>query len=308
MRAWVCWPAIVPIAHSVAARLAALAALCACSAALGAGAQEGEAVFRTGSRLVAVSATVLDRKGRYVDGLGVERFLVTDDGAPRPIVSVEGGDARLSTAILLDTTASMREALPIVKNAVVRLIGQMREQDSLAVFAFDTSVRTIVDFTTDKQAARAAVMRIRTGGATALYDALTETARGLEARTGKKALVVFSDGDDNSSMLSARDAMTRVRKEGVPIYTIAEGEALNSEGLLSQLKQISSVSGGLTYQIRKPEDAERVFLDISNDMRHAYLILYRPPEAENRKWRAIQVKVPGNESYSVRAREGYYPK
>ena len=290
MRAWVCWMAWWAV--------------------LGAGAvgQEAEPVFRAGARLIAVSTTVLDGKGRYVDGLGVERFLVTDNGAPRPIVSLEGGDARLSCAILLDTTASMREALPVVKNAVMRLIGQMREQDSVAVFAFDTSVRTIVDFTTDKQAARTAVMRIRTGGATALYDSLTETARAMEARTGKKALVVFSDGDDNSSMLSARDAMVRVRKEGVPIYTIAEGEALESEGLLKQLKQISSVSGGLTYQIRKPEDAARVFLDISEDMRHAYLILYRPPETENRKWRVIQVKVKGDESYSVRAREGYYPK
>ncbi len=287
---WVCW-------------FACWAGLGACAAA-----QDGEAVIRAEARLVEIPATVLDHKGRYVDGLRAELFSVADNGVAQRLVVFEGNDDGLSCAILLDTTASMASALPNMKNAVLRMIEQMREQDSVAVYGFDTSLRTLLNFTTDKRPAKAAVTRTRAAGATALFDAIAEAVREMSGRAGKKVLVVFTDGDDNSSVLNSNNAILRARKEGIPIYTVAEGEALHSKKLIEELTEISAVSGGLTYEIKKPHDAAKVFLDISEDMKHTYLLAYRPPEAGNKKWRTIYVAVSGKEKYSVRAREGYYPK
>ena len=96
----------------------------------------------------------------------------------------------------------------------------------MAVYAFNAAVTELQPFTTDKRAAERAVLRAHALGGTALYDALVRVNRDLAARTGKKAIVVFTDGDDNLSTLTAEIAIARAKAAGAPIYTIAQGEAL----------------------------------------------------------------------------------
>jgi VWFA-related protein len=265
-------------------------------------------LFKSEVRLVEVYASVFDQKGRYLDGLTRERFSLTDNGALQPIVAFEADTKEVSCALLLDTTGSMTRALPAVKNAVLHLIDAMRDNDWAAIYGFDSSVRTLQEFTRDKHAVKQSVLRTRAGGTTALFDAIAQVATEISARSGKKALIVFTDGDDNASMLNLQAAMTRAKRVGIPIYAVAQGEALSSATLIHQLRSLSDFTNGLTYQVRKAHEVEAVFQDISNDLQHTYLLAYKPPSMPEKKWRTIQVSVGGLKQYKVRAREGYLPE
>lgn len=271
--------------------------------------QESSPTIKVQVRLVEVYASVHDQKGHFVDGLNRESFQVMEDGKPQQIAAFDSTFQSLSCAILLDTTGSMSEALPRVKNSIVKLIDELSPEDSVAIYTFDQRLVVRQDFTTDKSAAKRAALRTRAEGATALFDALSEAARELSHRSGKKALILFTDGDDNSSALNANAAVARAKKAGVPLYTIAEGEATHSKNLRKLLDDLSQRTGGAAYEVKKPGEIEQVFHEISEDLRHLYMISYRPPEVSNDgKWRKIELLVKGVKDYRVRAKEGYFAK
>jgi Ca-activated chloride channel family protein len=259
-------------------------------------------------RLVEVYATIFDHKGHYVDGLRGASFQVLEDGKPQKISRFEANEQSLSCAILLDTTGSMAEALPRVKNSIVKLIDELGSQDWVAIYTFDQQLFIRQDFTRDKSAAKRAVLRTRAEGGTALFDALSETAREVSKRPGKKALIVFTDGDDNASVLNANAAITHTKKLGIPLYSVAEGEAVHSSKLKKILKDLSERTGGINYEVKKPNEIESIFQEISGDLQHLYMICYKSSStASEDKWRKIDLEVNGLKDYRVRAKEGYFP-
>jgi len=271
-------------------------------------AQPAELEFRSDVRLVEVYATVVDRRGRYLDGLSRERFQVTDNGAPQTIVTFETDTANLSCALLLDTTGSMARALPVVKNAILKLLDRLRDGDAVAVYGFSTRLAALQDFTTDKAAVKKAVLDTRPSGRTALFDAISRVSREIGRRSGKKIIVVFTDGQDNASVLSADAAVMRTKKIGVPVYTVAQGEALQSRGLVRMLKDIAQRTGGRSYTVEQAREIDDVFEDIALDLQHTYLLTYKAPSASDARWRSIQVTLNGVENYRLRAKEGYFPE
>jgi VWFA-related protein len=274
---------------------------------LGAYSQEPATIIKVQVRLVEVYASIHDQKGHFVDGLSRENFQVLEDGKPQQIAAFDSTSQSLSCAILLDTTGSMKEVLPRVKNSIVKLIDELGPQDSVAIYTFDQRLVIRQEFTTDKNAAKRAALRTRAEGATALFDALSGAAQELSQRSGKKVLILFTDGDDNSSALNASAAVARAKKAGVPLYTIAEGEAMHSKNLRKLLDDLSQRTGGAAYEVKKPGEIEQVFHEISEDLRHLYTISYRPPQGKNDgKWRKIELLVKGPKDYRVRAKEGYF--
>jgi Ca-activated chloride channel homolog len=271
-------------------------------------ATDANSVFRVNARLVEVYATVRDHDGRYLDFLPKERFEIRDNGEPQPVASFESNAERLSCAVLLDTTGSMAEMLPVVKNSVVRMIDALRDEDSIAVYSFTTALNRLQDFTSDKAAAKQAVLRTRAGGATALFDAISQLAHEIESQNGKKAIVVFTDGDDNASLLNARAAVQRAKKSGVPVYAIAEGEALGKKELLNELKDIADTTGAQSYEAYKSSDIARIFQEITADLQHTYMLAYRPPAASGQRWRTIELMVTGVKGAKIRAKQGYVPE
>ena len=263
------------------------------------------AQLRVQVRLVEVYATVFDGDGHYVDGLTRDNFSVLEDGKPQQIATFETNVQGLSCAVLLDTTGSMAAALPTVKNSIIKLIDALGPEDSIAIYTFDRRLVVRQDFTRDKTAAKRAVLRLRAEGETALFDAIAETAQEVAARSGKKALVVFTDGDDNASTLNANAAMTRAKKLGVPLYSIAEGEATKSVQLRKVLESLSESTGGKSHEVKKNGDIERVFADISRDLQHLYLLTYKPPPGDA-KWRKIELLLSGERRLHVRAKQGYF--
>ncbi len=258
-------------------------------------------------RLVEVYVSIFDRKGIPVDDLKQDRFLVLEDGQPQPLFSFEAASDALSCAILIDTTGSMRESLGSVRNAVSHLLDQMRPDDAVAMYSFNTSLTKLQDFTTDKSAARRALMQTRAGGETALFDAISKASHEIAGRPGKKALVLFTDGADNASHLVPDAAIKRAATTGIPIYAIAEGDATREGQLLRELHSLATQTGGLCYSAKNPHELAKIFADIQAQLKHMYLLSYKPPKGDETKWRAIQVSIEGAPDYKIRGKQGYFP-
>ncbi len=263
-------------------------------------------VFRADGRLVEINATVQDGRGRYLDDIEPDQFSVLEDGEARPIAAFEPRSSRVACALLLDTTGSMRDALAALRSAAIALIDDLRPEDQLAVYSFNRTVTELSPFTSDKAAAKRAVMRTREFGDTAMHDALVRVMQDLEGRPGKKVIVVFTDGADNSSTLTSSVATRKAKAAGIPIYTIAQGEASRDPGLLKNLTAISRATGGLAYRIDNPREIRAVFDNVSHDLTHGYWLAFQPKSSGGRDWHNITVVLKTRKHLSVRAREGYY--
>jgi Ca-activated chloride channel homolog len=266
-----------------------------------------ETVFRTTARLVQVFATITDSRGRYVDNLTGDGFTIMDDGRAVRVAAFENATSDLSCALLLDTTESMRASLPALKRTALKFIEGLRPNDSVAVYALKDGVTELQSFTTDKKAAARAVLQTEPGGMTALYDGLVRTVRDISVRPGKKAIVAFTDGNDNISLLTGDTAILRAKTAGVPIYTIAKGSDLQDE-TLGQLAAISRATGGMSFAIHSSSEMASVFEKVFQDVMHGYLLAFQPPDAEGHVWHTIEVILKSPKGRRVRARDGYYPE
>ncbi len=262
-------------------------------------------VLRVETRLVEVHATVLDKRGRPVQGLSRESFAVLDSGLAQEVEIFEAEDSPLSLAILLDITGSMYEALPSIKSAAVGLIQQLRPGDSVAVFGFNQRVETLQDFTTDHKAAMLAVRRIRVIGRTALFDAVARVGSITARQNGKKVIVALTDGDDNASSLTRQRAVDCVKRHGIPLYLIAQGEAARNAKLMESLDEMGAQTGGHSFKAGSQRDLAEVFDAIAGDLKYSYMLAFRS-RSGNTAWRPLKVTIANRRDLAVRCREGYY--
>ena len=264
--------------------------------------------FRVETRLVEVYASVFDKRGNPLPNLTRERFRVFDDGQPQKLLAFEGAEDKVTCALLLDVTGSMEAFLPVLKNAVVQFVDALREEEKVGVYTFNTSLQLAQPFTSDKKLIKQAVLRTRAQGGTALFDAVSNVSRDLEVHQGKKALVLFTDGADNASVLTASGGSRRARLSGVPIYAIAEGDALREPKLLKTLEDLAADSGGIAFRLDKANKIGEVFSAIVRDLRNTYLLSWKAPDTAGQAWRAVKVSVTQPPEVRIRARQGYYPK
>ncbi len=267
---------------------------------------EPNADFQVTARLVEVYATVTDNRGRYFDGLDCSDFTVRDNGRPVPIGAFESNVGGVSVALLLDTSGSMTSALPALKKSAFALIENLRPADLATVYSFSGTVSKLQSWTADKDAAKRAILRVRTDEATELHNALVLVIHELARKVGKKAIVVFTDGHDTTSELTAEVVVRRAKEKGIPIYTIAHGEALQNSLLLRTLATVALATGGLSFAIRKSAEIEATFERISQDLAHGYLFAFRPGTDREPAWHSLEVVVGDGRGRKVRAREGYY--
>jgi Ca-activated chloride channel family protein len=265
-------------------------------------------VFRVETNLVEAYVNVFDRQGNPLPNLGRDRFHIVDAGRPQSVLAFEGVEEPLSCAILLDITGSMEAFLPSLKASVTRFIDQLPEGGQVAIYTFNTTLKTAQAFTADRREARKSVMGIMAAGGTALFDSVAKVTADVERRKGKKALVVFTDGDDNASRLSASSASNGARRAGVPLYVIAQGEALRNATLMKTLEALASDTGGLQFRLYRPNKIDEVFSEINRNLRHTYLLAWKPADDAGSSWHPIQISVAGAEGAVVRTRQGYWPQ
>jgi len=158
--------------------------------------------------------------------------------------------------------------------------------------------------TKDPAARVRSVDRFAAWGATALYDVILRGIDMLDRATGRKALIVFTDGEDQGSHASAQDVLLRLEQTDATLYTIGEGQRASVPQLRQLMSRLARQSGGRAFFPERIEELRDVFREVLEDLSNQYLVSYAASNtARDGTWRRIKLEVDGG--YEVRAREGY---
>jgi Ca-activated chloride channel homolog len=278
--------------------------------------QSAGTILKVDVKLVNVFATVTDEHGAPVGGLKKEDFSLLEDGKPQNI-SVFDKESALPLSIVLDvdTSLSTRKDLPMELASARRFARAiLRPIDALSLYGFSEIVSEVVPFTSDLKAIDRGVDRIRLGAATALYDALYLGAQALGPRTGRRVLVVITDGGDTVSRVDYKEAVRAAQEAEVIVYSIIvvpiEASAGRDTGGEHALIQISEDTGGKYFYATSVPQLDEAFQKISDELRTQYLLAYYPSQRfSDSSFRRIQVKIDAaaaNSTFTVRHRAGYY--
>ena len=257
--------------------------------------------------VVQVAATVTDGDGRLVKGLGRSDFRVFEDGRPQELTHFIGSEAERELVVAVDMSGSMTAAMPTCRAAVKQFLATVRPVDHATLVAFNDSVFTVARRDATPEARLRAVERLRAWGSTAFHDAVLRGLELLESHRGRRALILFSDGEDMVSHATAGDVQARVEVSATPVYVIAQGKGIREQRLKQVLDRIAGVSGGRAFYTDRIEQLAGVFAEIGEDLASQYLLAYAPGETvQDGSWRTIRVEVPAaHKQYAVRARQGY---
>jgi VWFA-related protein len=255
--------------------------------------------------VVQVTAVVTDESNRFVSGLTMKDFRIFDEDKQQTLTNFAAENIPLELVTAIDVSSSMTDALPLVKQSATRFLEALRPTDQVTLLGFNDNIFTLARRSTDQAARAKAIDRIGPWGGTALYDVIIRAADLLGRQTGRRAVVVFTDGDDQSSHASMQAVIQRAEASDATIYMIGEGRAIESRNLQQLMKHVTSVSGGRAFFSDQPSKLEGIFGEILDDLRHQYLLAFAPPDgARDGSWHRLRVEVPGHQ-YSVRARQGY---
>lgn len=255
--------------------------------------------------VVQITAVVTDDHGRFVPGLKQKDFEVKEDGLVQKISSFSDEHTPLELVTAIDVSSSVTDALPAMKIAATRFLGGLEATDQATVLGFNDSVYTLARRTTDQAMRERAIGRLRAWGGTALYDAIVHAIDVLGRQTGRRAIVMFTDGDDQNSHAPMATAIAQVEGSDAMIYAVGQGRAVHSKELQKLLQRIATTSGGRAFFSSTAEKLDETFAEILDDLHHQYLIGYPAPDDQrDGKWHKITITAGGGK-YKVRARQGY---
>ena len=255
--------------------------------------------------VIQVTAVVTDGEGRFVRGLTRNDFRIYDNGRLQQVSDFASENIPLELVSAIDVSSSMRDSIGVVKDAVKRFLAGIAPSDQVTLLAFNESIFTPARRATDPAARTRAVDLMEAWGGTALYDAIIRAIEILGRQSGRRAIVLFSDGDDQHSHAGLGSAIRATEGSDATIYAIGQGRAVDAPALQKLLKQIATVSGGRAFFTNDPQKLDAVFTEILEDLRNQYLISYpAPDDARNEDWHSIKVELTGGR-HQVRARSGY---
>jgi Ca-activated chloride channel homolog len=254
---------------------------------------------------VQVTVTVTDSDGNLVRRLPQDAFRVREDGVPQAITAFSNDNIPLEIVVALDVSYSMTEAMPSLKVAAGKFLGNLRPADRVTLLAFNDNIFTLARQSTDTAQRVRAVDRLAPWGGTALYDAVLTSMNVLGRQSGRRSLVVFSDGEDQSSVATLKRVEARMETSDATIYPIGLGRGVRESGLRAILDRLAEVSGGRAFLTERIDRLQENFGAIVEELSSQYLLAYVPTNgARDGGWRRIEVDVAGGK-YRVRARQGY---
>jgi Ca-activated chloride channel family protein len=274
--------------------------------------------FRAEVKLVNVYVTVVDRNGAPVGGLTQDDFEIFEDGvAQKTAVFAKESELPLSIILALDTSLSTRKDLKLELDSAhgfVRSI--LRPVDALALYQFAEETEELVPFTSDISRIDRGLRRAHIGSATAMYDAIFLASRALSRRQGRKVMVVITDGGDTISRVDYAEALRAAQIADTIVYSIIdvpiEASAGRNTGGEHALMQLATDTGGKFYYENSPEELNRAFRQVSEELRTQYLLGYYPVKRlADSDYRRIEVRLkadagPRFAGLRPRHRAGYY--
>jgi VWFA-related protein len=275
-------------------------------------------VLRADVDEVLLPCTVVDDKGQLVTNLDRGDFQVWEDNVPQKIASFQHQDVPVSLGILVDNSGSMRDKRAAINDAALHLVKVSNPAD--AAFIVNFSDRAIIDqdFTSNVSLLEKGLSHIDSRGGTALYDAVVASANEMarHAKQQKQVLLIITDGEDNASRLTLDQAIRRVQAlNGPVVYSIGLlYEDLTKEEAARARQDLESLAlqtGGVAYFPRSLNDVNEIAAQVATDIRNQYTLGYHSTKAADLGgYRTIRVEAtaPKHDKYTVRTRQGYYPK
>ncbi len=267
--------------------------------------------------LVTLTLTVTDLYGRYVSGLNKNAFTVFDGNQEQEITFFSDVDAPISIGVLFDVSGSMSgEKISKARKALERFINTSHPSDEYFLIGFNNRAQLLLDRTRDGEAVLQKLTLVQTKGNTALYDAcylgVERVTRGTRQ---KKAMLIISDGQDNSSRYNFGEVRRLMKEADVTVYAVGimDGRDAGSiTGMQGQafLDELTSVTGGKAFYPQTDVELDEIFERIALELRHQYSVGFTPKDFNpDGKWHKVKVKVKpprGISRLTVRTREGYY--
>lgn len=271
--------------------------------------------FRTGIDMVSLNLTVTDQQNRYVTGLQTGDFEVFEDGVRQEVAFIAHEPLPITLSLLLDSSASMESTMPTLQAAATNFVRRLTPRDLAEVIHFNTRVTVLQPFTADRAALEAAIGSLTVSGSTSLYTAIYIALRGLarlpaQTDTRRQGLIVFSDGEDTTSLVAFEDVLDLAKRSDTVIYTILlRGSDVALAGFRNAgivMRQLASETGGRPFSPGRIQDLNDAYAQIAEELSNQYTLGYvsSNPRRDG-AWRqlAVQVKRGGA---SARTRRGYY--
>ena len=252
---------------------------------------------------VQVTVTVTDG-GKFVQGLPRSAFHVWENGRPQSVSGFAAENVPLELIVAVDVSSSMADAMPKLKEAVKDFLGAVPAENQVTLLGFNDSIIPVARKTTNLGERLRAVDRLAAWGATALYDAVAQSIEMLGQQEGRKALVVFSDGEDQGSHLTLEEAEQRLQSSDVTLYMIGQGRGVSAAPLQRVMQRLADPTGGRALSTDSIDKLHGAFEELLEELSHQYLIGYQSTNtARDGTWRELRVEVDG--PGRVRARKGY---
>ena len=313
-------------------------------------AQEGKPNIRVVVDMVQLNVAVTDSKGNYVTGLRPQDFVVAEDGIKEKIATFGEGNeptrrlldiaqaeaqaanqlrdpAQGSTAqqlpatfgslvaganvfILFDTSNYMYRGFVFAQDAIADFVRSLESADNVAFYSYSRDLSRAASLTSDRAQVLRGVRSTVAGDDAALYNCLLLTVKDAAKYTGRKMIVVFSNGPDNASMVPPEDVVELAQYSGIPIYMVSTEQAKLEPVSTAVFERMTAATGGKAYFAKTWRDQKRAFASIRDDLGHLYSLSYYPQANPNRGWRSVTVKLVGEhlKKYHLRTRNGYRPQ
>jgi len=311
-------------------------------------AQKDEAHIHVIVDLVQLNVAVTDNKGDYITGLRPQDFLVTEDGIPQKLATFAEGNeptrrlveiaapaqekpvgsanpelpaqasgqtlgsltAGANVFILFDTSNYMYRGFVFAQDAISDFVRSLENADKVAFYSYSRNLSRASGLTAERSQVLRGVRTTVAGDDAALYNCLLLTLKDAAQFTGRKVVVVFSNGPDNASMVPPEDVAELAQSTGIPIYMISTQQARLEPVSTAVFERMTAATGGKAYFAKNWKEERRAFSSIRDDLAHLYALSYYPQPNPNTGWRSIAVRLVGDrtKNYHIRTRSGYRPQ
>jgi VWFA-related protein len=239
--------------------------------------------------------------------MGDSASLSSTAGSPESLSSAVAG---ANVFILFDTSNYMYRGFVFAQDAIADFVRSLHTADKVAFYSYSRDLYRAAGLTSDRSELVRGVRTSVAGDDAALYNCLLLTVQDAGQYPGRKVIVVFSNGPDNSSVVPPEDVAELAQSAGIPIYMISTREAQLEPVSSAVFERMSAATGGKAYFAKNWRDEKKAFASIRDDLAHLYSFSYYPKPNPNRGWRAIKVQLVGErlKKYHIRTRNGYRPR
>jgi Ca-activated chloride channel homolog len=315
-----------------------------------AAAQETEPQIHVVVNMVQLNVAVTDHKGNYITGLRPQDFVVIEDQIPETIATFGEGNqpvqrvvdspnpadksadvqtgtpsesvtrldaqslgsvvAGANVFVLFDTSNYMYRGFVFAQDAIVDFVRSLESADKIAFYSYSRDLTRAAPLTAERSAVLRGIRSSVAGDDAALYNGLLLTLKDAAQFSGRKVVVVFSNGPDNSSVVPPEDVAELAQSTGIPIYMISTRQAKLEPVSTAVFERMTAATGGKAYFAKNWGDEEKAFASIRDDLAHLYSLSYYPQPNPNSGWRSITVRLAGDKAkqYHIRTRTGYRPQ